>query len=167
MIPQTHTADDNELTAHILRKAADDLENGADGGPTAGPVMTAVEKGSISAGDATRLRDTAQRMGMDVAPIIDAIAENDTDVEAAIDLMEAVGGDTSRDVAEDDEKDDPGELKADMDGVSEDVEQKATTTRTLGELISDDTPSDDVERKANTGSTLGDIVRRVTGTGGA
>lgn len=164
MMSQIHTTDGNALTAQILRKAADDLDDGGDDdqddgddGDSPDPIMAAIESGSVSATDATRLRETARNVGMDAEPIIDVIAEHDIDVETAIDLLETVGSSGGSDPADEDETDHTGELKADVGATDDDVEQKARTGRTLGEIVrGESSPS---ARQTSTSSrTLGDIV---------
>lgn len=85
----------------------DDAEQMAD------PLMAAVEDGVVSAAEATRLGEVATKMDMDIGALVDAISENDLDVENAVDLIDAMqpnGG------GMDAEKDAAGELKAAADG---------------------------------------------------
>lgn len=92
----------------------------------ADPLMAAVESGTISAAEATTLAETAEKMDSDVvAPVIDAISENDLDVENAVDLLNAMGSMGGDAMPDEGAKDAAGELKAASDEGDADAEADA------------------------------------------
>lgn len=137
MTDEDTTEDERGLMARLLRKSADEIEQKADdedgddddeGGTEekATPIDSALENGTITAAQATDLRPVAEKMDDDgVQTLVDAISENDLDVEEAVDMIEAVDAGDVPDPTDDDGGEAPEELKsaADGDDPSDDVDE--------------------------------------------
>lgn len=128
-----------ELEQDAQSDGTDEAEQKADGGAgdesLASPIYAAVEEGTITAEQATTIENTVEKMDPAVVkPIIDAISENDLDVDSAVEMLNAMGSGGDADSAEkgdyeDDEDDDDEMEKADVDeGDDVDAEQKASAT---------------------------------------
>lgn len=121
----TDSADDERsLFAKILRRSADELEEQPSGDDPdteqradedseddepgedddgADPVDRALSEGVIEAGQASKLREVTERMDeAGVQTLVDAISENDLDVEDAVDMIEAYNGDEEMDMPDED-----------------------------------------------------------------
>lgn len=164
--------DERSLFAKILRRSADELEEQPDDGgdpdveqregdepddddemdeaeQAADPIDTALEEGAIEAAQASRLRDVAERMEeAGVQTLVDAISENDLDVEDAVDMIEAYNGEEESEEpagmadTEDDENE-PEELRAeeeddelDEDAVAE-LRSRLDAVAELGDRLDD------------------------------
>lgn len=108
---ETQSADSGEdqgFMARILPRAADDTDDeptseqradedpeddepGEDEVEGTDPIDRALEAGTISAGDAGKLRDAAERMGGDPEPVIEEVAEGNLDTDRAVEILESAG----------------------------------------------------------------------------
>lgn len=199
MTNDNESADDEKsLFARILRRSADELEEPDDGDgdgadsdveqraddedgdgdgdemdeaeQEADPVDAAIEDGTISASQASAVRDVAERMDEGgVQTLIDAISENDLDVDDAVEMIEAYDGDAPAPGDEDDDNA-PEELKARSeegdDGATDDagepsdeeiaaLQERLEAVDELGDRL------DDIEQRLDERPTSDDVEEQV------